>query len=698
MTAQLSPPRPPVTDPPGQPPRRTTIPAAIAVAVGIAVVGVLAVVHLTQGTSSIGAGGLLGILGGDDGTAWRVLVGSRWPRLASAIVVGLALGASGAAMQSVARNNLASPDLLGVTGGAFFAVSVAAAFGLSLPVWATGGFAFVGGLLAAGLVLALASGGIAGPARLVLAGSAIALAVHSATYLLLILFEEATRGLFAWGSGSLMAVDTGASRDMLPVLLVGIGGLVLIGGRLDILALGDDTARALGVDVGRTRLSALVLAVLLAAAAVAVAGPIGFVGLCAPAIVRLAGARSPNLLRHRTLVALSALAGIIVVLGSDIAVRALLGAGRAVEIPTGVATTIAGAAVLVVLARRHLDSAPRREAPGSSTAAARTSGRFRAVLVGSGVVVLAVAGAGLLLGGTTLLAGDVWAWLTGDAGRRVTFLLDERLPRVGAALLAGAALALAGTAVQAVGRNPLAEPSVLGVTAGAGVGAVSATIVVERAGVWTMAGAAAVAAAATFAVVYRLGWRGGLDPDRLLLIGIGVAALLQAVMVVLLLTTDPWNTPRALTWLSGSTYGRQLDHLVPVGVALVFGVPLLLASHRALDLLALDDDVPRVLGVRLERTRALALVTVVVLTAASVTAIGVVAFVGLVAPHAARALVGGPHRRLLLVAPLLGAGLVGLADAIGRTVIAPAQVPAGLVTALVGAPYFAWLLWRSRAA
>lgn len=211
-----------------------------------------------------------------------------------------------------------------------------------------------------------------------------------------------------------------------------------------------------------------------------------------------------------------------------------------------------------------------------------------------------------------------------------------------------------------------------------------------------MATAAAATGAATFAAVYRLGWKGGLHPDRLLLVGIGTTALLQAVVVVLLLTTDPWNTPRALTWLSGSTYGRQLDHLVPVAVALAACLPLLLAGHRSLDLLALDDDVPRVLGVRLERARALALVSVVALTAAAVTAVGVVAFVGLVAPHAARALVGGQHRRVLAVAPLLGAGLVGLADALGRTVIAPAQVPAGLVTALVGTPYFAWLLWRSR--
>jgi iron complex transport system permease protein len=115
-----------------------------------------------------------------------------------------------------------------------------------------------------------------------------------------------------------------------------------------------------------------------------------------------------------------------------------------------------------------------------------------------------------------------------------------------------------------------------------------------------------------------------------------------------------------------------------------------------MDLLALDDDTPRVLGVRLERSRLLVLAGAAVLTATALSAIGVVSFVGLVAPHLARALVGGLHVRVLVVAGLLGAVLVSLADTVGRTVIAPAQIPAGLVTALVGTPYFVYLLWRSR--
>src|SRR5690606_1240846 len=142
-------------------------------------------------------------------------------------------------------------------------------------------------------------------------------------------------------------------------------------------------------------------------------------------------------------------------------------------------------------------------------------------------------------------------------------------------------------------------------------------------------------------------------------------------------------------------YGRTAGQVVPVAAALLLLTPVVALARRELDLLTIDDDTPRVLGVRLERVRLVALAGAALLASTAVSAIGVVAFVGLVAPHAARVLVGGRHARVLPVAALLGAVLVSLADTIGRTVIAPAQIPAGLGTALLGTPYFVWLLWRS---
>lgn len=137
--------------------------------------------------------------------------------------------------------------------------------------------------------------------------------------------------------------------------------------------------------------------------------------------------------------------------------------------------------------------------------------------------------------------------------------------------------------------------------------------------------------------------------------------------------------------------------MLPVAIAVAVAVPLTWVVRRELDLLALDEDTPRLVGVGLEKVRLLVLLVAAVLAALCVSAVGVVGFVGLVAPHAARALVGGRHVRVIPVAVLLGAVLLGVADLVGRTVIAPAQVPAGLVVALIGAPYFVYLLARSRA-
>jgi ferric hydroxamate transport system permease protein len=690
----------PVREAPARPdlPPARKVRIAVAFAVAVLAVLVVAAVHVTQGTTAVGALDLLRLAaGGDDADAARVLVASRLPRLLAAAVVGLALGVAGAALQSLARNPLASPDTLAVNAGAYVAVVAVSASGIALPALPAGGVAFVGGLAATGLVLALSAGGAAAPTRLILAGTAVALALHSLTTVLLILFEQNTVGLFAWGSGSLVQGNLRGVAQLAPLVAVGVAGLVVLARRLDILALGDDTARVLGVNLPRTRLSVVLLSVLLCAASVTLVGPIGFVGLCAPAIVRLLSGLVPGIQRHRALLPLSGIVGVFVVIASDVLLRAVLGGQAGVDIPVGVVTTLFGAALLVWLARRYRDTGPTRQPPTARPGALRTRGFFVAVLVTSAVVAGCAVAFGMLAGDTWLLLGDVVNWIQGRTGPAYTFVLDQRWPRVAAALLAGGALAVAGTTVQAVCRNPLAEPGLLGITAGAGVGAVALITMVPLAGIWTMSAVAGGGALAAFALVYGLSWRGGgLSSDRLVLIGIGMQAGLYAVITFIILVTDPYNTGKALTWLSGSTYGRTPAQVVPVAVAIVVLTPVLVWARRELDLLALDEDTPRVLGVRLERTRLVTLVGAALLTSTAVSAVGVVSFVGLVAPHLARALVGGRNSRVLPVAALLGAILVSLADTVGRSVIAPAQIPAGLVTALIGTPYFVWLLWRSR--
>nr|WP_255427627.1 iron chelate uptake ABC transporter family permease subunit [Yimella sp. cx-51] len=279
----------------------------------------------------------------------------------------------------------------------------------------------------------------------------------------------------------------------------------------------------------------------------------------------------------------------------------------------------------------------------------------------------------------------------------VTFALDERAPRVVGALLAGAALALSGTVVQAVCRNPLAEPGLLGITGGAGLaGALLVTLAPAAASAQGIGLAAAAGALAAFALVYALAWRGGLESERLVLIGIGVWFATSALTTVVVLQANPWDTPNIFTWLSGSTYGRTWSQVLPVLGLLIVALPALWALHRELDLVGVDEDLPRTVGIRLERLHLGSLTIAALLAAAAVSAVGVVGFVGLVAPQAARALVGGRHRAVIPVAVLLGALVLSLADTLGRSVIAPAQIPAGLVVALIGAPYFLYLLKKSR--
>lgn len=676
---------------------------------GVAVLAVLLVVtalvgmwHLTQGTSGVGVGDLVRHLAGERESAGgapvgEILTGSRLPRLLAGVAVGFALGCAGTLLQSVTHNTLASPDTLAVTAGSYFSLTLVAAFGIAVPLWASGALAFAGGVVAAALVLLLAgrAAGTAGT-RLVLAGSALAMALDAATGMLLILFDQNTTGLYAWGSGSLSQLNIDASLRAIPLVVVVLGVALALSRRLDVMNLGDDTASTLGVPIRSTRVIAVVCAVLLTSTSVTLAGPMAFVGLGAPVLARLIAGRVRALRRHLLLIPAAGLLGALLILLADAVLRAVQGADGAASIPTGVPTTLLGSFVIVVLALRLRDTG-RLQQPPRTRVAVRSHRAYLLVMAGA-VALLAVAAlVAVLAGSLWLQTGDVVLWIQGAAPDLIGQALDDRVPRVAAAVLAGAALGLAGCVVQGTVRNPLAEPGVLGITAGAGLGAASVVTSGLGGGRTVLIVVAVAAALATFAVIALLAWRGGFLPDRFVLIGIGMGYGLSSVTTFLLLRADPYNTPRIFTWLSGTTYGRTFSDVVPVAVALALALPLLLSMRERLDLLAVDEDTPRIVGVRVERTRLSALAIAAVLAALSVIAVGVVGFVGLIAPHLARSLVGARQGRAIPVAMLLGGLLVCVADALGRTVVAPAQAPAGLMIALVGAPYFVWVLRQSRA-
>ncbi|WP_433077292.1 FecCD family ABC transporter permease [Dactylosporangium sp. CA-052675] len=280
----------------------------------------------------------------------------------------------------------------------------------------------------------------------------------------------------------------------------------------------------------------------------------------------------------------------------------------------------------------------------------------------------------------------------GTPGQRLV-VLDLRLPRILAALLVGAALALSGALTQTFARNPLATPDVLGVTGGASLGAV-ALIVLGGGGAAGVPLAALAGGLLAAALVYLLAWRRGIDGYRLVLVGLGVGEIVQSGVSWLLVRAEIVDAHRATVWLNGSVAGVEWDRVRPLAVALAVLLPAALATGFTLKAIQFDDDVARALGVRLQLARLAVVLTAIALAAAAVSAAGPIEFVAFVVPQVALRLCGG-SRPPLLTSAVLGALLVVAADLLARTVLPGRELPVGLVTAIVGAPYLLWLLVRT---
>ena len=273
-------------------------------------------------------------------------------------------------------------------------------------------------------------------------------------------------------------------------------------------------------------------------------------------------------------------------------------------------------------------------------------------------------------------------------------LLNLRLPRTLVGALVGAHLAVAGAMLQAVTRNPLADPHITGVSAGAGLAAVTIFLTMPKFPMALVPLVALAGGVAAGGLVYLAAWKGGINPGRLALSGVAVSAVLTAGTSALLLKYS-LSANAAMVWLAGGLWGRNWDHLAALAP---WAAPALLATWvlgPRIDVLSLGDDVAKGLGMYVERQRGLVMMLAVLLAASAVAVAGPVGFVGLVVPHVARLLAGGSFRGLMPVAALLGAALVVLSDALGRTLFAPFELPAGVITALVGAPYFLYLLRRA---
>ena len=289
---------------------------------------------------------------------------------------------------------------------------------------------------------------------------------------------------------------------------------------------------------------------------------------------------------------------------------------------------------------------------------------------------------------------------SGLGERQSVILWQWRLPRVVLGGLVGASLALAGSAYQGVFRNPLVAPFSLGVVAGAGLGATIAIAFGLRVGVGPLDSIALLAfigALGAVAMTSSLGARSGRSPTMLLLAGVAVSSFLTAIQTFLMQRRSE-TLREVYAWILGRLATSGWADVWLLGPYVVVCGAVLVAHRRHLDVLRLGEDEAHALGVDVRRVRWIVLFAASLLAAAAVAVSGIIAFVGLVIPHAVRMLFGSSYRIVVPLSALLGAAFLVLADVVARTIASPAELPIGVVTAFVGAPFFGLILWNSRAA
>ncbi|CAM3344423.1 Fe(3+)-hydroxamate ABC transporter permease FhuB [Paenibacillus lupini] len=618
----------------------------------------------------------------------QILWTVRLPRTVIGILTGGALAVAGALFQNVTRNPLASASTLGINAGAFLALTAGTILFPGLAMGYPLILTFAGAIIAAGAAFVMAGGAKASPVRLALSGMIVTMTAAAFTGVLQLFNEQKTQGLFIWGSGSLVQNDWNGVQHAWPWIIGCFLIALLMAGKWDLMELDEDTVTSLGQKVGRIRLIGLAIGVLLAAAAVSVVGPIGFVGLIAPHLMRMLGAK-----RYVVLLPLSFLWGAIIVIGSDaIAMHFKYSLG---PLPAGAVTALIGGPWLAYLVLRTV-KARKEGAPQTGSSPGRSPSKlsygwwaviFSVLLVASLIVSLA-------FGSLRIPVSDVINALFGHGADSTQRIVEMRIPRTLVAALAGATLAVSGLLLQGVVRNPLADPSIIGVTGGASVGAMLMLAVFTQISVQWLPVGAFIGAVGAAVIVFFLGRKSSFNPSVVALIGLAVSSMASAVVQVLVIRMK-LTLASALIWLSGTTYARNWDDFWQLVFWPIVLLPIAWYLARKVDVLQFSDATVTNLGLRVDRTRLVIGGVGVAMAAAAVATVGSIGFIGLIAPHMTRMLVGPKYRKLVPLTALLGALLLVLADTVGRSLLAPKELPSGLVAAVMGAPYFMWLMYRS---
>ncbi|MFK0165034.1 Fe(3+)-hydroxamate ABC transporter permease FhuB [Rhizobium sp. NPDC090279] len=597
------------------------------------------------------------------------------PRAAVAVLAGAALGLAGALLQRLLRNPIADPSTLGVSSGAQLAIVTATLFFPSVLDGYRALVALLGAAAATAIVFLLGRRRDFEPVTMVVSGMLVGITCSALSAAMTLSQGEYLMSLVTWNGGSLSQQDWSTAGMLGIQLVLGLAAAILLARPLTLLGLGDTGARSLGISLTSMRIAIASLAVALSAGVAAAVGLVSFIGLAAPAFVRLLGIRTA-----RGILLLSPLAGGLLLWLCDGLVQ-LLASSAGETFPTGSITALIGGPLLLWL----LPQVRSAELPQPlATSFVRRASALRAILLLALLLLLAAAALVItrLPGGWMLLRGELF-WE----------LLPARWPRLVASAAAGGLLAIAGAILQRLTVNPMASPEVLGVSGGAGIGFAVAVSIFANPGSPELFLCAGSGAILVLLVVSLFANRRDLPPERLLLAGISISAFSSAILSALLAVGDQ-RSWLILAWLGGSaaatTPGTALFLAALIVAALIAG----LASTRWLTILPLGTATSHALGMPLANVRALMVITAGLATAAASLLVGPLSFVGLMAPHIAERAGFERAAGRLLASGLIGAILMVVADLGARTVTFPYELPLGLFAAFAGAPYLIWTLGR----
>ncbi|WP_367354057.1 Fe(3+)-hydroxamate ABC transporter permease FhuB [Agrobacterium pusense] len=594
------------------------------------------------------------------------------PRILVALLAGGALAFVGAIFQQLLKNPLAEPSTLGILSGAQLAITLVSLSTVAVTAGQREIAGLAGGLVAVALVAGLAMASNFAPMTILLCGMVISFSAGSASVILALFHHEYLRGVFIWGSGSLIQNDYSNVTALALRMILMIPVLLLFLRPLSIIALDANRARSLGLSPSWLRAAVLFIATVLSAVVVARVGVIAFVGLAATNLVRLVGART---LRQRLF--WGSVLGAAVLLFADslvLAATSVMG-----DVPTGTATAIIGSLMMLLLIKIVPQSIDQLNSDIPHQRNCLRTGRF--LIPGCLAITAAVA----LFSLTESIAVD---------GVETSVLFAGRWPRVLVSASAGAMLAVAGAVTQAITRNPIASPEGLGISAGAGLGIIAAFFVGGMASPTLPLAGGIGGAGVALAIILVVAKGKSYAPGPVLMSGIAIGAFATGIVSLIVASGDP-RASYILAWSMGPTFRATSSVAIMAALLAVIGLALSPLLRRPLELLPLGDNIARSLGLDPGRSRLVILLFISVLTGAATIVVGPLSFVGIMAPHIARAAGARGQIRTLLTASAIGATLMISADWLGRTVDFPYEIPAGVIAAFIGGPYFLWVI-RSR--